>query len=171
MDLETTLRMLAPGLLRFCTGMMGSTTEGEDLAQESLAALVRFWKRSGPPDSPAAFVYSVARRQAGRFRRRWNRFLPLEWGGAQAEPSVDAEPHSIDRQRVEQVLTLLKKLPRQQREALLVALDSDLCVTEAAQVLGISVSAFKMRVHRARQCLKHWLEENHGCEQHQEDRR
>ncbi len=77
MDLESTLRALAPGLVRFCIGILGHADEGEDLAQESLAALVRFWKTNGPPDSPAAFVYLVARRQAGRFRRRWKRFLPL----------------------------------------------------------------------------------------------
>jgi RNA polymerase sigma-70 factor (ECF subfamily) len=159
MDLETHLQTLAPGLLRFCTGIMGSATEGEDLAQESLAALVRYWKQSGPPESPAAFVYSVARRQAGRFRRRWRRFLPLEWGDAPVEPSTDGEIGFISRQRVELALSLLKKLPKQQREALLIALNGDLAVAEAAQSLGISESAFKMRVHRARQCLRQWLEE------------
>jgi RNA polymerase sigma-70 factor, ECF subfamily len=158
-DLETNLQTLAPGLLRFCIGMMGSTTEGEDLAQESLAALVRYWKSSGPPNSPAAFVYSVARRQAGRFRRRWKRFLPLKWDGTRSEPSFDAETVFLDRQRAEQALALLRRLPRQQREALLITLNCDLSVEEAAQTLGISISAYKMRVHRARQCLKHWLEE------------
>jgi len=160
-DLETNLHTLAPGLLRFCIGMMGSTTEGEDLAQESLAALVRFWKISGPPNSPAAFVYSVARRQAGRFRRRWKRFLPLNWDGTQSEPCIDAEAGYFDRQRAQQALVLLKKLPRQQKEALLITLNSDLSVEEAAQALEISVSAYKMRVHRARQCLRRWLEEQH----------
>jgi len=163
-DLETTVRTLAPGLLRFCSGVMGSATEGEDLAQESLAALVRFWKSSGPPDSPAAFVYSVARRQAGRFRRRWKRLLPLEWGGAQTEPAVDAETDSNEGRRVEKALRLLKKLPSQQREALLITLDTDFSVADAAQTLGISVSAFKMRTHRARQCLRQWLEEEHETE-------
>jgi len=113
-DLETNLLTLAPGLLRFCIGMMGSTTEGEDLAQESLAALVRYWKISGPTNSPAAFVYSVARRQAGRFRRRWKRFLPLKWDGAQGEPSIDAEAGFLDRQRAEKA-RLLNITPHRRR--------------------------------------------------------
>ncbi len=164
MELEPTVRALAPGLLRFCIGVMGSATEGEDLAQESLAALVRFWRSNGPPDSPAAFVYSAARRQAGRFRRRWKRLLPLEWSGSRTEPSVDTEAEAIDRQRLRRALAVLGRLPRQQRQALLIALESDLRVAEAARALGISVSAFKMRVHRARERLRGLLEENHGRE-------
>jgi RNA polymerase sigma-70 factor, ECF subfamily len=156
-DLETNLQNLAPGLLRFCMGIMGNATEGEDLAQESLAALVRYWRKSGPPDSPAAFVYAVARRQARRFRRRFRRFLPLQWTGNR-EPSFDYESELIDRQRIEKALSLLQKLPCEQREALLISCDGDLSGNDAAQALGISVSAFKMRVHRARQSLKTELE-------------
>jgi len=161
MDLESVLRELAPGLLRFCIGTMGSRVEGEELAQESLAALVRFWRRDGPPDSPAAFVYTVARRQSSRFRRRWKRFLPLESPDAQAGPSVNPESVSIEKQRMDRALVLLKKLPRPQRQAMLIALDDEISVAEAAGTLGISASAFKMRVHRARQCLRRCLEENH----------
>jgi len=170
MDLENTLRTLAPGLVRFCIGILGHADEGEDLAQESLAALVRFWKSNGPPDSPAAFVYLVARRQAGRFRRRWKRFLPLPSLDAQADCAVNPERGAIESQRISQALGLLNRLPRRQRQALLIALDNDIRVTDAARALGISVSAFKMRVCRARRCLRQWLEENHEKEGTRGDR-
>jgi RNA polymerase sigma factor (sigma-70 family) len=136
---------------------MGHAAEGEDLAQESLASLVRFWKSHGPPDSPAAFVYLVARRQAGRFRRRWKRLLPLESLDPPSEDAANPESNAIERQRVAQALSLLNRLPRRQREALLIALDKDIPVTNAARALRISVSAFKMRVCRARRCLRQQL--------------
>ncbi len=76
MDLESAIERLAPELLRFCTGLTRNPVEGEELAQEALASLVRYWRTQGPPQSPAAFAYTVARRQAHRWRRRLRRFLP-----------------------------------------------------------------------------------------------
>jgi RNA polymerase sigma-70 factor (ECF subfamily) len=45
---------------------------------------------------------------------------------------------------------------------LLLAAAGDLDVRSAARVLGISDSAFKMRVHRARRRLAQLMESNHG---------
>ncbi len=39
MELEDAVAGLAPGVLRFCTGVTGSASDGEDVAQEALAAL------------------------------------------------------------------------------------------------------------------------------------
>mgnify|MGYP001819043924 CR=1 FL=1 len=58
----------------------------------------------------------------------------------------------------------LASLPERQRQALLLAATGDLDVRSAAQVLGISESAFKMRVHRARRRLVSRMELNHGKE-------
>ncbi|MEO1369182.1 MAG: sigma-70 family RNA polymerase sigma factor, partial [Acidobacteriota bacterium] len=78
MDLDTTLDELAPALLRFCRGRSGDAGLAEDAAQEALMALVDRWRRLGPPSSPAAFAFTVARRRLGRrltARRLW---APLE---------------------------------------------------------------------------------------------
>jgi len=40
-DLEATLRDIAPRLLRYCAGSLRDASLGEEIAQESLAALVK----------------------------------------------------------------------------------------------------------------------------------
>lgn len=153
MDLERALAELAPNLLRFCTGLSGDPAEGEELAQEALASLVRYWRRRGAPGSPKAFVYTVARRQA--FRVRWRRrlFAPLEDAEARSASAADPDEVRAGKQRLRAVLDALRELPARERQALVLGALEELSVEEAARALGISASAFKMRVHRARMRL------------------
>ncbi len=51
-DLEIVIRELAPGLLRYCAARMRDSGLAEEIAQETLAALVQRWRRHGAPDSP-----------------------------------------------------------------------------------------------------------------------
>jgi RNA polymerase sigma-70 factor (ECF subfamily) len=162
MDLESAIERLAPELLRFCTGLTRDRAEGEEVAQEALTALVRYWRQHGPPDSPAAFAYTVARRQALRWQRRLRRFLPVEALDERRDPSPSAETQSIQSQRLRETLAVLGQLGRRDQEAILLAVDPELGVEEAAGILGIAPSAFKMRVHRARQRLSSLLEKRHG---------
>lgn len=160
-DLESTVTDLAPSLLRFCVGLTRSAEEGEELAQESLAALVRHWRKNGPPESAAAFAYTVARRQAMRLGRRLKRLLPLDILDSRPHPAPALEVLSIHRQRLQEAVRALGLLTARDREAILLAMDEELNVDEAAAILGISGSAFKMRVHRARQRLSVHLENCH----------
>jgi RNA polymerase sigma-70 factor (ECF subfamily) len=141
--------------------MSGDPAVGEELAQEALTSLVRYWRCSGPPDSPSAFTFTVARRAFRRTRWRQRILLPLEFlvDGHQPDPS----PQEVACQRGELVETLaaLKRLPPRDRQAILLAVTGDHGVHEASRILGISASAFKMRVHRARQRLSRFLEGNH----------
>jgi RNA polymerase sigma factor (sigma-70 family) len=161
MDLERALADLAPNLLRFCTGLTRDAAEGEELAQEALVALVRYWRAKGPPESPAAFAYTVARRQAARLTRRLMRLLPLELIESRPAPDLDPETLSSKRQKFRAALKALGALSVRDREALLLAMDEEVSVEGGAHVLGISPSAFKMRVHRARQRLAECLENEH----------
>jgi RNA polymerase sigma-70 factor, ECF subfamily len=161
MDLESAVERLAPELLRFCTGLTRDRAEGEEVAQEALTALVRYWRQHGPPESPAAFAYTVARRQALRWQRRLRRFLPAEVLEERRDPSPSAETRSIQGQRLRETLEVLGRLGVRDREAILLAADPEMGVSEAAGILGIAPSAFKMRVHRARQRLSSLLEKRH----------
>ncbi len=89
-------------------------------------------------------------RQARRLRwRRW-RFSALDGDGAGADPAPDPERQAAHRERLARALAAMRRLSVPDREALLLAADTDLGYGDAARVLGVSVSAFKMRVHRAR---------------------
>jgi len=161
MDVEEAVTSLAPGLLRFCTGLVRSVPEGEDLAQEALASLVRYWRRSGPPDSPAAFVYAVARRQAFRLHRRLRRFVGLEAVEDAHAPRPGPDSSAQDRQELARALLALESLSASDREAILMAATGDLSTDEAAKIIGVSPAAFKMRVHRARRRLLDYLGMEH----------
>lgn len=161
MEMERTLEGLAPGLLRFCTGLTRDPLEGEELAQEALVSLVRYWRAHGPPQSPSAFAYTVARRQAFRWRRRLRRFLSLDLLQSRPHPAPGPEIENMDRERLREALWALGRLSERDREALLLAADPEMAVEDAATVLGINPSAYKMRVHRARQRLSSLMERSH----------
>lgn len=156
-SLEELITGLAPGVLRYCRARTGDPALAEEVAQEALAALVSRWRSGGSPDSPAAFVFAIARRRAARHarRRRLTASLDLVFGVREtpADPQPDPETRAADRQRLKRVREVLSKLSARDREALLLAAAGDLDTATAARTLGISKSAYKMRLHRARRRL------------------
>jgi RNA polymerase sigma-70 factor, ECF subfamily len=162
MELETAVRELAPQLLRYSLGRTGDAALAEEVAQDALAALVQRWRRHGAPECPAAFAFAVARRRAGRLSLRRRLLEPLHALLDGRSPLPDPEERAMLRTDLGRTLAALRRLPGRDREALLLVGAGDLGPTEGARVLGISVSALKMRVHRARQRLRELLEERDG---------
>jgi RNA polymerase sigma-70 factor (ECF subfamily) len=132
----------------------------EEIAQDCLAALVQRWRRLGPPDSAEAFVFAVARRRAGRALFRSRLWAPIEGIIGNGDGAPSPERRAIERSEQRRVLAAVSRLPRIEREALLLVAFGELGTEEAASVLGISPSALKMRVHRARHSLTALLEDH-----------
>ena len=162
MDLKTALRELAPRLLRYCLGRTGDPALAEDAAQEALAALVKRWRGHGPPDCPEAFAFAIARRRAGRLALQRRLAAPLSalFDGASPEPGP--EEQAVARHDAGRALAALGRLPRQDREALLLVAAGELPLAEGARLLAVSVPALKMRLHRARARLQRLLAEGNG---------
>jgi len=170
MDMEATVRALAPRLLRYCLGRLGAGDLAEEASQEALAALVARWRRHGPPESPEAFVFAVARRRAARalWKRRLAAPLTALTDGDRDHAAADAagvaaeatpEARAIHRLELSRTLTAIRRLSARERDALLLVAGGELSSAAAARVLGISPSALKMRVHRARARLAQVLQE------------
>jgi RNA polymerase sigma-70 factor, ECF subfamily len=161
-ELETAVNDLAPRLYRFCLGRTGSPEAAEEAAQEALAALVSRWRRHGPPDSPEAFAFTVARRRAVRAALRRRLLRPLaalvEPGGEPEAEGPGVEERAAARAELVRTAAALRRLPPRDREALLLAAAGELGTAEAARILGIGPSAYKMRLHRARRRLHELLE-------------
>ena len=162
MDLEDTLDELAPALLRYCRGRSGDAGLAEDAAQEALIALVERWRRHGPPDSPAAFAFTVARRRLGRRLAANRLWAPLEAALSYAATGT-SEPHGAleVKDELQATAEAMRQLSPRLREALLLVSAGGLDTAGAAQVLGVSISALKMRVARARARLLELLPEVH----------
>lgn len=154
MDLEETVRDLAPRLLRYCRGRLANLESAEDAAQSALMALVARWRAVGPPDSPAAFTFSIARRRAWRAAVRARLLEPLATLGFRHEPFADPIRGTEAKSELRRLRSELQKLSVREREAILLTVAGELSVVEAALALGISESALKMRIARARQKLK-----------------
>src|SRR5439155_20960114 len=158
-DLDAAAAALAPRLVAYALARTGCRATAEDISQEALAALVRRWRRDGAPDSPDAFVFSIAKRRAGRANARRMLLAPLDAlrNTAGSEPS--SEHAALDRSELTVVLSALSKLPRADREALLLRAAGELGFDEIAALTRTTPAAAKMRISRARRKLVDLLPE------------
>jgi len=166
-DLDEVAGSLAPRLIAYALGRTGCRGTAEDIAQDALTALVRRWRQAGPPESPAAYAFAIAKRRAGRaiLRRALSAPLDVLRGVARDQPAVDrAYENRVD---LAIVLAALRTLPRADREALLLRLVGELPFADIAVLMNTSPAAVKMRISRARRRLAASLpEQSHGRRTH-----
>jgi RNA polymerase sigma-70 factor (ECF subfamily) len=153
MDLDEAVRALAPRLIAYGMARTGSLASAEDIAQDVLLALVRRWRELGPPMSPAAFAFAIAKRRAGRVLARRALMVPIDFIRALPHPEPTVEDAYMNRLELRAVLMGLRALPRRDREALLLRAVGELSYEDIASVCGSSAAAIKMRVSRARRRL------------------
>lgn len=161
-DLENTIQELTPGLIRYCTARTRDRSLAEEIAQESLAALVQRWRRRGAPDFPQAFVFAVARRRATRAILKRRLSLPLQFLAASRDHAPDPEEAALDKSAQDTLVRAFERLPGGDRETLLVVAIGGVPTSEAARFLGITESALKMRTLRARQRLRALMEDGNA---------
>jgi len=154
MDIEQAVEDLAPRLLRYCVARTRNAAIAEDIAQDALAALVHRWRRYGPPDSPEAFTFSIARRRATRAVYRQRLLLPLAYLVERADGQRNPESLALDQEEKDATLSALARLASRDREALLLVAISGLDSGAASKCAGVSIGAFKVRLHRARRRLE-----------------
>lgn len=153
MDLDAAVRTLAPRLIAYGMARTGSHVSAEDIAHDALLALVRRWRQAGPPLSPAAFAFAIAKRRASRVLARRALMVPIDFIRGPAARGPTVEHASMDRLALRDALMALRSLPRRDREALLLRAVGGLSYDEIALVCGSSAAATKMRVSRARRRL------------------
>ena len=143
-------------------GIVGSSEEARDLTQDVFVQVYRGLPKFRHGARFATWLYRIASNRAvdaARGSRRW-RFLPiLEDAPPRSEETiVDPEQVAIrgsERQGVQQVLMLC---PLAHREVLALRYYQDLSLEEMAEILGCSLSAAKVRLHRARKvCKDHYI--------------
>jgi len=161
-DLARTIGELAPRVLRYANARLGDPAPAEDVAQESLAALVRACRNGGAPDSAEAFVFAIARRRAGRAAWRRRLWAPLELAFSARSDAPSPEARAIAQDEAARVKSAIAQLAPRDREAILLVAVGGLSMADAAAALGLSLSAVKMRLSRARARLATLLEAQHG---------
>jgi RNA polymerase sigma factor (sigma-70 family) len=164
-DLDDAVRELAPRLLGYCFLETGDRSLAEEISQDTLTALVQRWRRYGPPESPSAFVFAIARRRSARAAVRRRLWQPLERAFGRHDGRADPEEAALRAAERRRVVRALGGLRAADRQVLLLVNVGGLGLEEAGRLLGISLSATKMRASRARQRLREALENGHGTGQ------
>jgi RNA polymerase sigma-70 factor, ECF subfamily len=163
MELEAVAAGLAPRLIAYALARTACRATAEDIAQDALTALVRRWRSAGPPESPDAYAFTIARRRTGRAIARRALMAPIDalWNAARPEPSL--EQAYADRAELTAVLAALRRLRRADRETMLLRVVGELPFEDIAAITHSTPTAVRMRISRARRRLAALLlEHGHG---------
>ncbi|MBI2568404.1 MAG: sigma-70 family RNA polymerase sigma factor [Candidatus Schekmanbacteria bacterium] len=167
-------------LFRFLKRCCGSSEDAVDLVQETFVHVFRAACRYDPERSFRTWIFTIARRLAldhaescaqrqrgelhrpahGRPTRRGEGEDPE---GALPDPFADLDSGVnvaravAAREAVDRLAEGVSALPGEYREIFLLRYEEDLELQEIADILGISVGAAKVRLHRARERLRELL--------------
>ena len=131
----------------------------EDAADVVAETFLVAWRRLDeidPGRSGLPWLYAVARRVLLSQQRATRRQLAIAERVAAAERPG---PHALTTPSPgsQRLLEALAELPEQEREVLMLAAWEGLSSPEAAEVLGCTATAYRIRLHRARRRLREHL--------------
>jgi RNA polymerase sigma-70 factor (ECF subfamily) len=147
---------LAPRLYPFLLRQTRDRGCAEDLLQQTMLHIHRARDRFIPGAEVTPWAFAIARRLVVDGVRRGRRELLSADGepSGRASEAPGAEEWVHARELADRVQGALSKLPRSQRVAFELIKQEGLTVAEAAQVLGTTVAAVKLRAHRAYEALR-----------------
>lgn len=147
--------------------MLGNASDAEDIAQQ---VFIRLWK-SAPRYKPKAkfttFLLTITRNLIFNESRRKSRKKEYSINEREDDFHLQtSDPHSnspderILQQELRQAVDdAIAKLPEKQRLAVVLRRYEDMPYDEISSILGLSVSAVKSQLFRARQALRESLEQ------------
>lgn len=144
-----------------CYRMLGDPQEAEDAAQESFWRAYQGLKRYDPQRSFLTWLLAITAHHCIDLQRR--RRLPVVSVEVLPEETIpDSIPHPekvvLKQMENQELHRLLEKIPSQDRAAIILRYWYDVSDEEIGQMLGMSVSAVKSRLFRARKSLaKEWI--------------
>ncbi len=148
-----------PMMGRYARQMLGNSADAEEAVQDALVRGYRALAKCRQPDKLASWLLAIlANRCRSMLRRRWWREqrLKLAGNGALSGEPPDIAGTVASRDMIDR---MLQRLDQRQREAFLLHHVEGLNYQEMSQLTGAGVSALKMRVKRACDSMRIWLEE------------
>lgn len=159
--LESLLESVWASVYRFSLNMCGAD-DAEDALQETLLTASEKLEDFRGASSFSTWLYAIARSVCTRRNRR-SKFAPkhhqdttkLELTAPTSSPETVAEA----KEHWRSVRRALSRMEQANREVIMLRDVEGLSAKEVAEVVGVSVSAVKSRLHRARAELRRFLEE------------
>lgn len=147
---------LAPRLFAYLFRQTRDRSRAEDLLQQTMLHIHRARDRFIPGAQVTPWAFAIARRLLVDSLRRGSREVLSDDGEVDAGPDRGpmADEVAQARELAIRVERVLAKLPQSQRTAFELIKNEGLSVAEAAEVLGTTVAAVKLRAHRAYEALR-----------------
>lgn len=167
---EELLRRYEGAVVTFCYSFVRDHGCAEDLAQEAFLRVFRHARRYQPVAKFTTWLYRIAANlcinelKKGRIRRHLSLYEPagpnpegtriIERIAAGGElPLSEVER----REALELIAKAINDLPEDQRTTLILVEYHRMPYKDIAGIMGVTLSAIKMRVKRARESLREWL--------------
>jgi RNA polymerase sigma-70 factor (ECF subfamily) len=150
MDFSELYRRYARDVYRFALYLTGQRGDAEDITAETFA---RVWTSSVPLQMATvkAYLFAIARNLYRQGLRRQAREVALD--DELVDPRIGPLAQAAQQEQLRHTLARLQQLPEQGRAALLMHAVDGMPYEEIAQVLGVSLAAVKVKIHRARLAL------------------
>ncbi len=149
-------------LLKYLSRMTGQTLPAEDLVQDTFIRILTF--RGVPPESFRPWIYQIAHNLAidyfrsARVRRETEYLLDEDQGIERRAEPLDTESLALQSSDRLEVNALLRGLPANQREVIVLRFYHELSLEEISTITGAPVGTVKSRLfhglRRARQILE-----------------
>jgi RNA polymerase sigma factor (sigma-70 family) len=148
-------------LSRMVMGYVRTVQDRDDLLQEIAIGLWRALPTFRSECSERTFLLRIAHNRCLTFVQNRRQTVSLEGVGIEMpDPGAHAEERAVREQQRDLLLGAIRALPLIHREVVLLTLEG-LDYREISDVVGISESNVGARLSRARQQLKHVLEDCH----------
>jgi RNA polymerase sigma-70 factor (sigma-E family) len=146
------------GMVRLASLLLEDMHQAEDVVQDAFAGLHAHWHRLRDEDAATGYLRRAVvngSRSLLRRRRTARRYI---WPTADLEPGADTAVLAADEHH--RLRHALKRLPRRQREVLVLRYWAELSEAEIADALGISNGTVKSTASRAVKALESALSES-----------
>lgn len=149
---EDVFRRVLPRAIRVARRILGNDSQAEDAAAEALARAHASWGRVGVSGYCDAWILRVTANVAIDMRRSRRRFLSigLALSRHEADPSSGPDARIADMA----LASALARLPRRQREIVVLRYLEGMSEEEVAKVLDVSLGTVKKNAFRARETLR-----------------
>ena len=140
----------ATEVFRFALWLAGDSSEAEDITSETF---IRAWVRNSTirTETLKAYLFTIARNVYLEQRRKRKHQVALD----DVYPDPAPGPERVVESQLEllRVQSVLQTLPEIDRAAFVLRVQHELPYAEIARVLGLSLTASKVKVHRVRKKL------------------
>jgi RNA polymerase sigma-70 factor, ECF subfamily len=144
---------LRPRLHRYCSRMVGSAIDGEDVVQEALAKAAEGFPAEGGIERPESWLFRIAHNAALDTLRRRKRQAAIR-SDIDLADLADTSAAADARVAAAASLAAFLHLPAAQRSCVVLIDVLGHSLTETADILSFSLAAVKAALHRGRARLK-----------------